>query len=57
VRSVEEYWKFAAEYLRLSRVVADPQNKAMLLQMTATWIRLAERVQAKADKEGGIELC
>jgi hypothetical protein len=51
VRSVEEYWKFAAEYLRLSRVVADPQSKAMLLQMTATWIRLAERVQAKADKE------
>jgi hypothetical protein len=51
VRSVEEYWRAAAECLRRSRAVSDPQNKAMLLQMAATWIRLAERLKAKIDKE------
>jgi len=42
VRSFEEYWKLATESLRLSRVVADPQSKAMLVQMAATWIKLAD---------------
>ena len=51
VRSLEEYWKLATENLRLARAVADPQSKAMLLQMAATWIRLAERLKAKAEKE------
>ena len=51
MRSLEEYWKLATENVRLARVVADPQSKAMLLQMAATWIRLAERLDAKADKQ------
>ena len=51
VRSLEEYWKLATKYLRLARVVADPQSKAMLLHMAATWIRLAERLKEKADKQ------
>ena len=51
VKSVEEYWRLATEYLRLSRVVADPQSKAELVQMAATWIRLAERAKEKTDKQ------
>jgi len=51
VRSPEEYQTFAAQCLRLLRVVADPQSKAVLLQMAATWIKLAERLRAKAEKE------
>jgi hypothetical protein len=51
VRSLEEYWKLAAENLRRSRVVADPRSKAMLLQMAVMWIRLAERLKDKTDKQ------
>ena len=51
MKSVEEYWRLATEYLRLSRVVADPQSKAELVQMAATWIRLAERAKEKTDKQ------
>jgi hypothetical protein len=31
--------------LRLSRVATDPQSKAMLLHMAASWIRLANGVK------------
>ena len=51
VRSPEEYQTFAAQCLRLLRVVADPQSKAVLLQMAATWIKLAERFTANAEKK------
>jgi hypothetical protein len=49
VRSSEEYLKFAAECLGLSRVVTNPLRKAILLQMAAAWMRLAERLKDKAD--------
>ena len=51
MRGSGEYEQFAAECLRLSRMVKDAQNKAMLLQMAATWIKLAERLRGKAEKE------
>ena len=51
VRNPEEYEKFAAECLRLSRVVQDLKCQAALLQMGTTWIKLAERLRAKAEKE------
>jgi len=51
VWSPEEYEKCAAECLRWSRIVTNVQSKAMLVQMAATWIKLAERVRAKAEKE------
>jgi hypothetical protein len=47
----EEYKKCAAECLRWSRIVTNDQSKAMLLQMAATWIKLAEPLTAKAEKE------
>jgi len=51
VRSSGEYLKFAAECLQLSRVVTNPPSKAMLLQMAAAWMRLADRLKDTADKE------
>ena len=49
--SPEEYEKFAAECLRWSRIVTNVQSKAMLVQMAATWIKLAEPLTAKAENE------
>jgi hypothetical protein len=43
VRSPEEYQQFAAECLRLSLVVTDSKSKAVLVQIAATCLRLAER--------------
>ena len=51
MRSSGEYLKFAAECLQLSRVVTNPPSKAMLLQMAAAWMRLADRLKDTADKE------
>jgi len=51
VRDSGEYEQFAAECLRLSRMVKDAQNKTMFLQMAATWIKLAERFTANAEKK------
>jgi hypothetical protein len=49
--SPEEYEKFAAACLRWSRIVTNAQSKAMLLQMATTWIKLAQRLRARSEKE------
>jgi hypothetical protein len=51
VRSAEEYQNFAARCLHLSRTIHDLNAKAVLLKMAETWIKLAERLRAKAEKE------
>jgi hypothetical protein len=51
VRSPEEYQNFAAKCLHLSRTINDLNAKAVLLKMAETWIKLAERLRAKAEKE------
>jgi hypothetical protein len=51
VRSCDKYYTFAAECLRLSRVVEDLQSKAIFLQMATTWLNLAERLKAKESQE------
>ena len=51
MRNPEEYKKCAAECLRWSRIVTNVQSKAMLVQMAATWIKLAEPLTAKAENE------
>jgi hypothetical protein len=48
--SFEEYWRAATECVRLARVAADSQRKAMWLQMAAAWIRLAERLKAQSEQ-------
>jgi len=39
----QECQQKAAECLRLMRTVADPTNKALLLEMAEAWIKLAEQ--------------
>ena len=53
----QDYQKVAAEclvLLRVSRLVTDPQSKAMLLHMAASWIRLAERAKEEGRQGGSL---
>jgi len=43
----ERYKALAAECLRLAQQSANPQDKALLLQMAETWRELAERAAAR----------
>ena len=47
----EKYQRFAAECLRLSRVVTDSETKVIFVQMAAMFLRLAERAKAQSEKE------
>ena len=49
----EHYQRMAAECLKLSRNANDPNNKAVLVDMAATWIRLAEEAEAAETKTPG----
>jgi len=46
-----DYQKRAADCLRLAQEVNDPTNKRMLLEMSQTWIRLAQQELAKSDMD------
>ena len=48
---LEKYQRFAAECLRLSRVVTDCETKVIFVQMVAMFLRLAERAKAQSEKE------
>jgi hypothetical protein len=45
---IEQYRRYAADCLKLSRSAANDADKALLLQMAETWRRLAERAETKA---------
>ena len=47
----EQYRRMAAQCLHLARVVRDAVSKAILLKMAETWVKLAERLKADAEKE------
>jgi hypothetical protein len=47
----EDHQRRAAECLRLAHEVSDQTNKALLLEMAQTWIRLAEQVKARAGDD------
>ena len=44
----DRYRQFAAECVRVAQQTSNPQDKAMLLQMAETWLKLAEKA-AKSD--------
>jgi hypothetical protein len=50
VKKKEHYQRMAAECLRIAHNAQDPNNKAVLVDMAATWTRLAE--QAPPDEIG-----
>jgi hypothetical protein len=41
--STDEYRRLAAECLRIARESQNPKDRALLLRMAESWIRLAER--------------
>jgi len=45
--TAQRYQHRAAECLRLARGTTNLTNKALLLEMAQTWIKLAEQAQAK----------
>ena len=40
---IQDYQQRAAECLRLARGARSPTNKALLLEMAQTWVKLAEQ--------------
>jgi hypothetical protein len=48
--STDDYKRLAGECLRIARESKNPNDRAMLLRMAETWIRLAERA-AERDSE------
>jgi Tfp pilus assembly protein PilX len=43
----ERYRMLAAHCVRLARHTANPSDKALLLQMAESWVRLAERAETR----------
>ena len=41
----DHYQRMAAECLRHAQEAPDPANKALLLEMAQTWVRLAEQAR------------
>ena len=48
---VELYRSYAAECVRLARHSSNPTDKTLLLEMAESWIRMAERAEARTDAE------
>ncbi|HEX4554193.1 MAG TPA: hypothetical protein VH249_09425 [Xanthobacteraceae bacterium] len=48
--SAEDHRRNASECLRMSQQIEDPAAKAVLLTMAERWLRLAQEIEAKDDK-------
>jgi hypothetical protein len=46
-----EYRRYAADCVRVARLINNPADKAMLLDMAQKWRSLAEREEAQAEGE------
>jgi len=47
--AAQEYRQRAAECLRLTELIRDPRYKALLYEMAAMWLRLAEYAEERRD--------
>ena len=47
----DQYKRRAAECVRMAERTGDPEDKALLLQMAQTWLRLAERAEDRDEEE------
>jgi hypothetical protein len=50
--SVKTYRGHAAECVRFAQQTTNPGDKALLLKMADSWMRLAERAEARAAFDG-----
>ena len=46
----DQYKRRAAECVRMSERTANAEDKALLLQMAQTWMRLAERAEERSGE-------
>ena len=44
----EDYRRYAAECLRIARIISSPAEKNTMLQMAETWRRLASQIESRA---------
>ena len=51
--SAQEYRRHASECVRLAQEAQSASDKALLLRMAETWIRLAERAEERGPQTGG----
>jgi len=51
--SNERYRHYAAECVRVAQQTTNPIDKALLLQMAESWLRLAERASKNGETEQG----
>ncbi len=49
----EKYRHYAADCVRVAQEISSPADKALLLQMAETWVRLAERTDGKNKPNDG----
>jgi hypothetical protein len=48
-----KYKRHAADCLRLARLVSDSDDKALLTEMAAMWLRLADRSELMSERAWG----
>ena len=49
--SAEEYRRHASECVRLAQAAEAASDKALLLRMAETWLRLAEQAESRMPKK------
>jgi hypothetical protein len=50
-RPAEDYRRNASECVRLAQNAQNPADKALLLKMAETWLRLAEQAEGRESKD------
>jgi hypothetical protein len=50
MRTAQDYQQRAAECVRLASNSTHPTNKALLLEMALTWVKLAEQAETKESE-------
>jgi hypothetical protein len=47
----DQYKRRAAECVRMAERADNPEDKALLLQMAQTWLRLAEKAEDRSEED------
>ena len=49
--SSDEYRRHASECVRIAQQAQNPNDKALLLHMAESWLRLAQQAESRAKKK------
>ena len=53
--SADDYCRHATECVRLAQNAQNPADKALLLKMAETWLRLAEQAEGPGIQKTGLK--